>query len=267
MPDACRIVAERLQVTFPPGPPVLAGFSLACAAGEFVALVGPSGCGKSTFLRCLAGLQTPNKGTLTMSTSRGGSPRTAFVFQAPTLLPWRDVLGNIGLPLELAGCSKKACREASTKALAQIGLRPDDARKRPRMLSGGMQMRVSLARALVTQPDVMLLDEPFAALDDISRQQLNEELMSVWLAQGWTAVFVTHNVTEAVFLSQRVLVMSQRPGVVQSEVAIGLPFPRRAEIRATAEFAALCGTVSAELRRAATDAGRNHSGDSLASTG
>jgi NitT/TauT family transport system ATP-binding protein len=241
-----------LAVAFGNSAPVLEEFSLRGEAGEFLALVGPSGCGKSTFLRCLAGLQQPTSGRLSLESQEDSTPKPAYVFQSPTLLPWRDVIGNIGLPLELAGRSRRQCRSAAEATLRQIGLRPDDARKRPRMLSGGMQMRVSLARALVTRPDLMLLDEPFAALDDISRQQLNEELMSIWMSQGWTAVFVTHNVAEAVFLSQRILVMSQRPGQIHANICINLPYPRLPEIRGTAEFAGYCGEVARTLREATT---------------
>lgn len=249
-----EIIADRVNVRFGPQTAVEQA-SFRVAAGEFVSLIGPSGCGKSTLLRMIAGLIEPTAGTLTV----GGLPpvgarrtnRVAFVFQDPTLLPWRNVTDNIRLPLELAGVPRRAHRQPVEESLRLIGLTADDARKRPRKLSGGMRMRVSLARALVTHPDLLLLDEPFAALDDVLRQQLNEELARLWQSQRWTAVFVTHNVSEAVFLSQRILVMSARPGTIVADIAVPFDYPRQPELRADADFARLAGQVSGRLREAA----------------
>jgi NitT/TauT family transport system ATP-binding protein len=250
MPHPCHILAEHVSVTFGRDHVTLEDICLDCPAGGFISLVGPSGCGKSTLLRCLAGLQQPTSGRLTFQTPHQESPQRAYVFQDPNLLPWRTVLENVALPLELSGHPWAGRKRAAFRALKVTGLAESDVGKRPRMLSGGMRMRVSLARALVTEPDVMLLDEPFAALDDISRQQLNDELMAIWLQQQWTAVFITHNVAEAVFLSQRVLVMSRRPGRIVAEVSIPFAYPRDVQLRATGQFAALTGLISDHLRAA-----------------
>lgn len=245
--DLC-VNATRLELRFASGQLGLRDVNLAVARGEFVSLVGPSGCGKSTLLRLIAGLMTPTSGELRVNV---GESRTAFVFQDSNLLPWRSVFDNIRLPLELRGEPFDQQRAAVEESLKLIGLKPDDAAKRPRMLSGGMRMRVSLARALVTHPELLLLDEPFAALDDLLRQQLNEELLRIWAAQRWTGVFVTHNVAEAVFLSQRVLVMSRSPGTIVADIAVPFSHPRDPDLRSTPEFAKLTGEVSHRLREAA----------------
>lgn len=242
-------------MAFAAGTPILRNVSLTIPTGQFVSLLGPSGCGKSTLLRLLAGLLKPTAGTITVNGSapeeaRRNSTRMAFVFQDPTLLPWRTVAQNLRLPLELQGVPSTEHAALISSSLRLIGLSDDDARKRPRMLSGGMRMRVSLARALVTSPELLLLDEPFAALDDVLRQQLNEELVRIWREKQWTAVFVTHNVAEAVFLSERVLVMSSRPGTLIADVPIPFPYPRTPELRGTAEFARLTADLSAKLREA-----------------
>ena len=238
------------------GQPAVRDVSVTVPTGQFVSLLGPSGCGKSTFLRLIAGLLSPSAGTLTVADqapehARKTSTRMAFVFQDPTLLPWRTVAQNLRLPLELQGMPKAEHADLISSSLRLIGLHPDDARKRPRMLSGGMRMRVSLARALVTSPELLLLDEPFAALDDVLRQQLNEELVRIWREKQWTAVFVTHNVSEAVFLSERVLVMSARPGTLVADVPIPFAYPRTPDLRGTPEFARLTADLSARLREAA----------------
>ena len=272
--------ATRVEMQFASGQLGVRDVNLAVWRGELISLVGPSGCGKSTLLRMIAGLMTPTAGTLTaigvsgtalaagvspgsidftppvasaipLTNSAAKSPRTAFVFQDSNLLPWRTVFDNIRLPLELRGVAFEQQRSAVENSLKLIGLKPDDATKRPRMLSGGMRMRVSLARALVTQPELLLLDEPFAALDDLLRQQLNEELLRIWTEQRWTGVFVTHNVAEAVFLSQRVLVMSKSPGTIIADIAVPFDHPRDPELRSTPEFAKLTGEVSRRLREAA----------------
>lgn len=243
-------------MAFGGAPPSLKDVSLSICAGEFVSLVGPSGCGKSTMLRLIAGLLSPTGGALTLQklspmAARKSEIRMAFVFQDPTLLPWRTVVENIRLPLELQKVRAERHGPLIASALKLIGLRDDDLGKRPRNLSGGMRMRVSLARALVTEPQLLLLDEPFAALDDMLRQQLNEELARIWREKQWTGLFVTHNVAEAVFLSQRVAIMSRRPGRIAADIRVPFPYPRTAELRGTAEFARLTAEVSAKLREAA----------------
>lgn len=243
---------EGLDLVFPNGTRALEDVSLSIAAGDFVSIVGPSGCGKSTLLRLVAGLIAPSAGRVRLE---GKEPRqarnegtdVAFVFQSPTLLPWRTVEGNVQLPLELRGGSRSDWRIRIAETLAQVGL-SDFARAHPHQLSGGMQMRVSLARALVTRPRLLLLDEPFGALDDITRQRLNEELISLWERERITALFVTHNVSEAVFLGHRVLVMSARPGRILREHGVPFVHPRAAGLRAQGEFAALCGEVGDALR-------------------
>ncbi len=254
--ESTLIEASSVGMSFGTARPVLADVSCRIREGEFVALLGPSGCGKSTFLRLVAGLMSPAAGTLTMhgmapSIARRGKRRVAFVFQEPNLLPWRTVADNIRLPLELQKVPSREHAERIVKSLQLIGLTKDDAKKRPRNLSGGMRMRVSLARALVTLPDVLLMDEPFAALDDVLRQQLNEDLVRIWMQHHWTSLFVTHNVAEAVFLSQRVLVMNKRPGTIVAEIPIPFSYPREPGLRADPEFARLCGELSLRLREAA----------------
>lgn len=249
------IEARSVSMSFGPARLALADVSCSVRAGEFVALLGPSGCGKSTFLRLVAGLMHSTGGALTVGgmtpeNARRNTSRVAFVFQEPNLLPWRTVTANIRLPLELQGISRRDHGARIDQSLSLIGLTEDDARKRPRNLSGGMRMRVSLARALVTQPDLLLLDEPFAALDDVLRQQLNEELVRIWMLRQWTGLFVTHNVAEAAFLSQRVLVMSKRPGTILADVPIPFAYPREPGLRALPEFARLCGELSRQLREA-----------------
>lgn len=253
--EPALIRADGLGLRFPNGQLGLQAVRCDVRRGEFVSIVGPSGCGKSTLLRLVAGLIAPTEGTLTVAgaepvTARQSGTRVAFVFQDPTLLPWRTVAANIRLPLELQ--RTPGHHDSRIQAsLRLIGLTEADAKKRPRMLSGGMRMRVSLARALITDPDLLLLDEPFAALDDVLRQQLNEELVRIWQQTGWTGLFVTHNVAEAVFLSQRVLVMSSRPGTVSAEVPVPFPYPRLPALRGEPEFGRLTVELTQRLREAA----------------
>lgn len=251
MTHECCVNATRVEMRFASGQIGVREVSLSVRRGELISLVGPSGCGKSTLLRMIAGLLSPTSGELLVRAGSAGDSRTAFVFQDSNLLPWRSVFDNIRLPLELRGVPIDQQRSAVDASLELIGLKPDDAAKRPRMLSGGMRMRVSLARALVTHPELLLLDEPFAALDDLLRQQLNEELLRIWAAQQWTGLFVTHNVAEAVFLSQRVLVMSKSPGTLVANIVVPFEHPRDVELRSSPEFAKLTGEVSRCLRDAA----------------
>ncbi len=245
------IEADDLSVQYAGGQLALAGFQFACRKGQFVSIVGPSGCGKSTFLRTLAGLQPITSGTLRRGWSMEATPAYAgFVFQQPNLLPWRNVLDNIGLPLELRGVSRGTRFGAAREARQLVGLTAADERKLPRMLSGGMQMRVSVARALVASPSVMLMDEPFAAVDDLLRRRLNAEILGLWQRQQWTTVFVTHHVHEAVFLSQRVAVMSAAPGRLVAEVDVPFPYPRSADLRETVEFAHVVRSVTDALQEA-----------------
>jgi NitT/TauT family transport system ATP-binding protein len=219
---------------------------LELAEGAFLSLLGPSGCGKSTLLRIIAGLAEPSSGTRQWLAGAAKSGDIAFVFQEPTLLPWATVADNIFLPLRLAGERCGAAAPRIAQAIAAVGL-DGFAAAYPRELSGGMKMRVSIARALVTRPRLLLLDEPFAALDEITRLKLNEDLLRLWQEHRWTVVFVTHSVFESVFLSQRVMVMSRRPGRVAAEVTIDIPYPRSSDLRMTAEYGALCRAVSDRL--------------------
>ncbi|MFG0295245.1 MAG: ABC transporter ATP-binding protein [Maioricimonas sp. JB045] len=245
---APEVMASGLELTFDGGHQALADVNFRIDAGEFVSIVGPSGCGKSTLLRLVAGLLTPTAGTLDVATTARDDHRTAFVFQDPRLLPWRSVTANVRLPLELLGRNGPDAAATIASTLDLVGLAGDDAAKSPRMLSGGMRMRVSLARALVTDPTLFLLDEPFGALDDIIRQRLNEDLVTIWQRRRPTTLFVTHNVSEAVFLSQRVLVMTPGPGRIAAEFTVPFDLPRPPELRADARFAQLTGEVSAMLR-------------------
>jgi len=244
---------ERVSRRFAGGVLALHEVSLHLHRGQFVAVVGPSGCGKSTLLRLIAGLDTASAGTLTVAgatplEARRAGCDLAYVFQDATLLPWRTVAGNVRLPLELR---RGPDPDAVASALRLVGLE-DFAEAFPRQLSGGMRMRVSLARALVTRPHLLLLDEPFGALDEITRQRLNEELLRLWESERWTTVFVTHHVYEAVYLSQRVLVMSARPGTLTADLEVPFAHPRHPSLRATPAFHALADEVSALLHSAYT---------------
>jgi NitT/TauT family transport system ATP-binding protein len=218
---------------------------------EFVTLIGPSGCGKSTVLKLISGLTPPNGGTLRVDGMTPANAReiVSYIFQDATLLPWRTVRQNVGLGLELEGVSKDRRAEKTTALLELVGLGPF-ADAYPRELSGGMKMRVSIARALATSPRLLLMDEPFAALDEMSRDRLNEELLRLRAEQNWTGVFVTHSVAEAVFLSTRIVVLAPNPGRICSMLPVDLPWPRTAALRATPEFEALVAEVSHELRGA-----------------
>ncbi|MBV8888763.1 MAG: ABC transporter ATP-binding protein [Alphaproteobacteria bacterium] len=229
---------------------------LAIAAGEFLSLIGPSGCGKSTLLRIIAGLSAPSRGICRVApASRGAAGPIGFVFQDPTLMPWSTVFGNVLLPFRLARRVDANAHERVHAAIAAVGLDGFEGAY-PRQLSGGMRMRVSLARALVTDPELLLLDEPFAALDEITRLALNDDLMRLWQRYRPTVVFVTHSVFESVFLSTRIAVMTPRPGRIVADLPIALPQPRRRELRTAPAYAAYCDDVSATLAAAmATEAG------------
>jgi NitT/TauT family transport system ATP-binding protein len=225
--------------------------SLHVAHGEFVALVGPSGCGKTTVLRLAAGLETPTRGTIDAPALRGNAASTAFVFQEPTLMPWASVFDNVWLPLRLAGVSRAAAHDRVTTMLLNVGLN-EFVEAYPAELSGGMKMRTSIARSLVTEPSVLLLDEPFAALDEITRSRLNDDLLTWCAARRLTVLFVTHSVYEAVFLSERVLVMSPRPGRIVAEVRVDRSGPRDAAFRTSAPYLAACRAVSKVLESGQT---------------
>ena len=221
--------------------------SLDLTPGSFTSIVGPSGCGKSTLLRCIAALIAPTRGSIISP----GPYNAAFVFQSPNLLRWRNVVQNVGLPLEIQRTSQDVRQRRIESSLKLVGLGRDHHSKLPSMLSGGMQMRVSLARALVTDPRLLLLDEPFAALDDMLRQRLNEDLTRIWQEKRWTALFVTHNVSEAVFLSERVVVMTNQPGQIAAIVDIPFEYPRDRDLKASSTFATLVGNVARQLERVA----------------
>jgi len=219
--------------------------------GDFVSLVGPSGCGKSTLLRIIAGLIAPTAGGIRWATPDGARPADiGFVFQDATLMPWASVLDNVHLPLKLRGVARDKARPQLMDALDRVGL-ADFAGAFPRELSGGMKMRVSLARALVTAPPVLLMDEPFAALDEFTREKLDDDLLELWRSQRWTVIFVTHSIYESVYLSERVLVMGARPGRVLDAVAIDASHPRGPAFRRSHGYVDQCAAVSAALREGA----------------
>ncbi len=250
MSDAI-VTLEAVDKRFATGVQALAGASLAVQPGEFVTLLGPSGCGKSTVLRLVAGLDRVSAGRVDAPALRDGEARTAFVFQEPTLMPWASVFDNVWLPLRLAGTGRAEAHERVVATLAAVGL-ADFADAFPNELSGGMKMRASIARALVTRPQLLLMDEPFAALDEITRQKLNADLLEAWRAQSLAVLFVTHSVYEAVFLSQRVLVMSARPGRVIAEVHIDAPARRDAAFRTSAVYLEACANLARTLAAAHT---------------
>ena len=215
--------------------------------GEFLSLLGPSGCGKSTALRIVAGLTEPSQGRVEWAEgAQIGNGHIGFVFQEPTLMPWTTVFNNVRLPLKLSGGAAGNVRDRVNAALERVGLR-NFAGVYPRELSGGMRMRVSIARALVTEPALLLMDEPFAALDEITRFKLNDDLLTMWRALGTTIVFVTHSVFESVYLSRRIAVMAARPGHVFADLAIEAPYPRGGSFRTSPEYVAQCRRASDAL--------------------
>jgi len=253
------VALDGVAKTYPNGTRALDPLSLAVREGEFVTLLGPSGCGKSTALNLIAGLAPPSSGRIAWwgAGQEGiGTPgrRLAMVFQSATLMPWARVATNVRLPLDLAGVPRAAAQEITHDALARVGLGGFGA-SYPRELSGGMQMRASIARALVTQPDLLLMDEPFGALDEITRTRLDGELLDLWGGRRLTVVFVTHSIYEAVFLSQRVIVMSSRPGRLLDEVVIDEPYPRTDAFRVSQRFLERAGRLQRGLAAASRESG------------
>jgi NitT/TauT family transport system ATP-binding protein len=231
--------------------PVIAGIDLAIERGEFVSIIGPSGCGKSTLLKLVAGLIPCSKGEIAIDGAKPEAARglMSFVFQDATLLPWRTVEKNVGLALELEGKPRAENAARTAELLELVGL-SDVAKHYPRQLSGGMKMRTSIARALATKPRLLLMDEPFAALDEMTRDRMNEELLRLREEQNWTVLFVTHSVAEAVFLASRVIVLAPHPGRVAHVVEIDLPYPRTQETRDSEAYDELVNRTSRLLREA-----------------
>ena len=249
--DTAGLAVRLRAVTkiYDSGVAALGPLDLDVARGEFVSLLGPSGCGKSTALRLIAGLAAPSSGHVGVALRSGGARGAhaiGFVFQEPTLMPWNSVRENVRLPLKLSHAPAAEADARVEEALQQVGL-AEFAAAYPRELSGGMKMRVSLARALVTDPDILLMDESFAALDEITRFRLNNDLLALWRNLRKTVIFVTHSVFESVYLSQRVIVMTSRPGRLSAEIRIDAPEPRGEEFRTSAAYAGYCREVSNAL--------------------
>jgi NitT/TauT family transport system ATP-binding protein len=255
-PATPTLVSLRgVSKVFSNGTLALQNMSLDIAEGQFVSLLGPSGCGKSTVLRIIAGLGDTSSGTVewpgASTYDMTGKPEReiGFVFQDPTLMPWATVASNVWLPLRLHGQSKKASHERVMEALQMVGL-DKFADSYPRELSGGMKMRVSIARALITRPKLLLMDEPFAALDEITRFKLNNDLLHLWETFGWTVIFVTHSVFESVYLSQRIVVMAPRPGRVHQDLTVDAPYPRDDAFRTSTVYNEYCRRTSDALHGA-----------------
>ncbi|WP_237151911.1 ABC transporter ATP-binding protein [Oryzibacter oryziterrae] len=250
---------RSVSKNFSNGTQALSDVSLTVHAGEFVSLLGPSGCGKSTALRIIAGLGGVSSGEVDWPSSQIGARGTpegdiSFVFQEPTLLPWRTVVDNVYLPLQLARVSRKDAMPRIEEALATVGL-TDFGKAYPRELSGGMKMRVSIARAMVTKPKLLLMDEPFAALDEITRQKLNEDVLGLWRNTGVSVIFVTHSVFESAYLSSRIVVMKARPGRIHEDFAVNEGVDRDGEFRTSENYRRTCERVSHSLAGAMHDAG------------
>jgi NitT/TauT family transport system ATP-binding protein len=244
-----EIAIDGVSKQFRAGSLAIDKVSVTVQKGEFVSLLGPSGCGKSTLLRLVSGLTAATSGAIAVNGMTPANARElmSFIFQDATLLPWRTVEQNVGLGMELEHAPRQVRQEKVAKMLELVGL-SQVAGRYPRQLSGGMKMRVSIARALVSRPRILLLDEPFAALDEMSRDRLNEELLRLYAEQHWTVMFVTHSVAEAVFLSTRIVILAPHPGRVAHEVAVDLPWPRTAEMRLSAEYEEQVAHVSRLLR-------------------
>lgn len=244
------VTLSHVSKTYANGTIALKDLNLTIGDGQFVSLLGPSGCGKSTVLRLIAGLGSLSTGQLYWGSSRT-QQRLAFVFQEAALMPWATVQENVQLPLKLAGMNKREAATATTEALRLVDLQGFE-QAYPRELSGGMRMRVSIARALVTKPKLLLMDEPFGALDEMTRSRLNSDLLALWQQKEWTVVFVTHNIYEAVYLSNRVVVMASRPGRVVADIAIEAPYPRDEDFRTSPLFNDYCRQISQTLAQTVT---------------
>jgi NitT/TauT family transport system ATP-binding protein len=255
-PSVPAVEILSAEKTYPNGTQALLPVDLSIAEGEFVTLLGPSGCGKSTLLKMVAGMLEPSDGRLLVwrkpvSQLQDSTRKMSFVFQSATLMPWASVQTNVRLPLDLAGVPRKEADARVSESLALVGLEKF-AKALPRALSGGMQMRVSIARGLVTQPDLLLMDEPFGALDEITRHKLDADLLDLWRKKKLTVIFVTHSIHEAVFLSSRVVMMAARPGRVVEQFRIDEPYPRKADFMVTPEFARYAKQLQDSLLRAST---------------
>ncbi|MEN9221601.1 MAG: ABC transporter ATP-binding protein [Thermostichus sp. BF3_bins_97] len=258
------ITLSHVSKVYSNGTVALQDMNMTIQEGQFVSLVGPSGCGKSTVLRLVAGLGNMTAGSIEWGQALENSPpnrqgdhKLAFVFQEPALMPWATVMDNVRLPLKLAGEPKQKADQDVLEALQLVSLRGFE-RSFPRELSGGMRMRVSIARALVTKPQVLLMDEPFGALDEITRSKLNSDVLELWQAKRWTVIFVTHNIYEAVYLSNRVVVMAARPGRVVADIPIDAPYPRSEEFRTSPLYNDYCREVSARLHEAMHGNAQDH---------
>jgi len=243
------VTISDLSKRYGSNPPVLQQINLAIEKGEFISLIGPSGCGKSTLLKLISGLTSASSGSILVDgmTPVNARKTVSYIFQDATLLPWRNVTRNVGLGLELEHVSREA-RKAKVQSLLELVGLSHVAQAYPRQLSGGMKMRVSVARALATTPRLLLMDEPFGALDEMTRDRLNEELLRLRAEQSWTAVFVTHSVSEAVFLSTRIIVLAPSPGRIAQQIEIDLPFPRTSLTRESERFESYVTEVSRALR-------------------
>jgi NitT/TauT family transport system ATP-binding protein len=239
------LTLTKVSKTFENGTRALEGIDFSVNTGEFVSLVGPSGCGKSTALRLVAGLIHPDEGTVAFP---GGRPEIGFVFQEPTLMPWARALDNARLPLDLEGMDRTKANDRAALALARVGLAGFE-HAFPRELSGGMRMRVSVARAIAAEPKLLLMDEPFAALDEFTRQALNDDLLKLWDEDHLTVLFVTHSVYESAYLSSRVAVMTPRPGQIATDIALNSPRGRDSGYRLMPEFAVAVRQITTSLRQ------------------
>ena len=257
MSEAPAVEVLSAEKTYPNGTRALLPVDLSVREGEFVTLLGPSGCGQSTLLKMVAGLLAPSDGRLLLwrkpvDQVEAAGHRLSFVFQEATLMPWARVAANVRLPLDLADVPRAEADARVAEALALVGL-ARFADHRPRELSGGMQMRVSIARGLVTRPTLLLMDEPFGALDEITRNRLDSDLLALWGAKKLTVMFVTHSIHEAVYLSNRVVVMAARPGRIVDEVVIDEPYPRGPEFRVSTRFSEAARRLQDSLLRASGD--------------
>ncbi len=251
-----QLVLRSVGKTYANGTVALQGMDLTIRHGDFLSLLGPSGCGKSTALRLIAGLSQPTSGLIDWRGPKMKKSDVGFIFQEPTLLPWASVFDNVWLPLRLQGISRSSASARIGAVLESVGLGAFH-NSVPRELSGGMKMRVSIARGLVAKPRLLLMDEPFAALDEITRFQLNKDLLDLWQAEKFTVIFVTHSVFESVFLSNRIVVMAARPGRMFGEMAVDQPYPRDQSFRTSAHYGELARDTSAMLGEAMGNGGHD----------